>query len=109
MVLEFPIVFGVLSGSNNGYHLYVNVSLGAMGCQRGESAGEEGIDELNDQTARRGAEAPLQVSVACSFLFLGGLLLFLATGLFCVFELPPTGVKSKRIFLSADAASTAAR
>jgi uncharacterized BrkB/YihY/UPF0761 family membrane protein len=67
------------------------------------------LGEWLDQTARRGAEAPLQVSVACSFLFLGGLLLFLATGLFCFFERPPTGVKSKRIFLSADAAFTAAR
>jgi len=57
------------------------------------------------QTARRGARAPLQVIlVACSFLFLGGLLLFLVARPFLLFERPPSGVKSKRIFLSADAA-----
>ncbi len=59
---------------------------------------------MERQTARRGAEAPLQFSVACSFLFLGGLFLFLATSLFCFSERPPIGAKSKRIFLSADTA-----
>ncbi|WP_220459513.1 hypothetical protein, partial [Pseudomonas sp. MD195_PC81_125] len=47
---------------------------------------------------------PFNFVVACSFLLLrGGLLLFLATvALYRCFWRPPSGVKSKRIFLSAD-------
>ncbi|PCR93742.1 hypothetical protein CP336_24930 [Pseudomonas fluorescens] len=47
---------------------------------------------------------PFNFVVACSFLLLRvGLLLFLATvALYRCFWRPPSGVKSKRIFLSAD-------
>jgi len=46
---------------------------------------------------------PFNFVVACSFLLLrGGLLLFLATVALYRFWRSPSGIKSKRIFLSAD-------
>ncbi|EJM30911.1 hypothetical protein PMI24_00940 [Pseudomonas sp. GM25] len=68
--------------------------------------GEE-IRRVQFQNARQHKgepKLPFNFVVACSFLLLRvGLLLFLATvALYRCFWRPPTGVKSKRIFLSAD-------
>ncbi|WJK12588.1 hypothetical protein [Pseudomonas fluorescens] len=68
--------------------------------------GEE-INRRQFQNARQHKgepKLPFNFVVACSFLLLRvGLLLFLATvALYRCFWRPPSGVKSKRIFLSAD-------
>ena len=56
------------------------------------------------QAAKRGAEAPLLNRLTCSFFIVLGwsVVVFGDRSLYCVLVRPPSGVKSKRIFLSAD-------
>jgi hypothetical protein len=109
MDLDFPVVFGRLAGSAVGYHLYVNVNLRAERCQcrsngSTSAAGSVGDNVLarapldKSQTTERGAEAPLEVSVACSFLFSGGLLLFLAPAFFAFLSDPHSGSRANVFF-----------
>ncbi|RTX97409.1 hypothetical protein EJ576_18685 [Pseudomonas sp. C 49-2] len=61
-------------------------------------------DKHSDRQHKGDPKVPFNLSLRALFLLLrGGLLLFLATvTLYRCFWRPPSGVKSKRIFLSAD-------
>ena len=63
----------------------------------------EGISQTSDST--KGSLGSPPSSTACSFLFFRRPVVVFGGRTYLAFELPPSGVKSKRIFLSADIAS----
>src|SRR5476649_814822 len=80
---------------------------GCAGFSRMNSLSQDvyGLERTPDST--KGSLGSPSRFLSCSFLLSGGLLLFLATLPFTAFfERSPSGIKSKRIFLSADTASS---